>query len=197
MSFYLTLPCNSSMKYYQNNVVSDYTTKLHDSIKLEGGWEVGVSKVIFRNSIQGSIGSISFYFNDNGIDVLLQTVELACSEGDSISQVLDEFAAHKSDVANKFPSEIRDAVFHLVWTLEPNNWKGLTISIKNDKIKYSFGGYLAELLNVDENEKFSKDHLMSTRFKEVNVNLFESMFIYTDIIEDQFVGDVKTKLLDT
>ena len=40
--FYLTLPSNSSMDYYPENTVARYTTKLANTIELEGDWEVGL-----------------------------------------------------------------------------------------------------------------------------------------------------------
>jgi len=40
--FYLTLPSNSSMDYYPENTVARYTTKLANTIQLEGDWEVGL-----------------------------------------------------------------------------------------------------------------------------------------------------------
>ena len=43
--FYLTLPSNSSMQYYPENTVARYTTKLHNTIELEGVWEVGLVEI--------------------------------------------------------------------------------------------------------------------------------------------------------
>src|SRR5437870_4528740 len=45
--FYLTLPSNSSMEYYPNNTLTNYTTKLADEVSLRGEWEVGLSEIIF------------------------------------------------------------------------------------------------------------------------------------------------------
>lgn len=44
-SFYLTLPSNSSMKYFPNNTASHYFTKLPQTIDLSGEYEVGLSEV--------------------------------------------------------------------------------------------------------------------------------------------------------
>ena len=45
--FYLTLPSNSSMKYYPDNTLTKFTTKLHSAITVQGEWEVGLSEIIF------------------------------------------------------------------------------------------------------------------------------------------------------
>ena len=45
--FYLTLPSNSSAKYFPDNTLSHFVTKLHSDIALEGDWEVGLSEIVF------------------------------------------------------------------------------------------------------------------------------------------------------
>src|SRR6218665_2040231 len=40
--FYLTLPCNSSLRYFPNNAITRYTTRLESVISLSGDWEVGL-----------------------------------------------------------------------------------------------------------------------------------------------------------
>ena len=50
--FYLTLPSNSSEKYYQNNTATNFTTKLAKRIELDQQfkWEVGLSEIILPQS---------------------------------------------------------------------------------------------------------------------------------------------------
>ena len=43
--FYLTLPSNNSIKYYPENAVARYTTKLDNTIELEVEWEVGMVEI--------------------------------------------------------------------------------------------------------------------------------------------------------
>ena len=45
--FYLTLPSNSSEKYYPNNTLTQYTTKLREDITLKGDWEVGLTEILY------------------------------------------------------------------------------------------------------------------------------------------------------
>jgi hypothetical protein len=42
MSFYISLPSNSSAQIYPENLIGNYTTKLINSIDLDGDWEVGL-----------------------------------------------------------------------------------------------------------------------------------------------------------
>ena len=45
--FYITLPSDSSMKYYPDNTVAKFVTKLPEPIKLEGEYEVGLAEIIY------------------------------------------------------------------------------------------------------------------------------------------------------
>jgi hypothetical protein len=48
--FYITLPSDSSVKYFPNNTVAHYTTKLPESLNLNGDYEVGLSEIIYTKS---------------------------------------------------------------------------------------------------------------------------------------------------
>lgn len=45
--FYLTLPSNSSEKYYPDNTLTHFTTKLHNDMALIGDWEVGLTEIMY------------------------------------------------------------------------------------------------------------------------------------------------------
>lgn len=46
MSFYVTLPSNSSKEMYPEKTLTKYTTKLKNPIKLEGSYELALVEVI-------------------------------------------------------------------------------------------------------------------------------------------------------
>jgi hypothetical protein len=50
MSFYLTLPSNSSEKYYPDNTVAQFTTKLQTARELTGSWEVALAEISFTKT---------------------------------------------------------------------------------------------------------------------------------------------------
>ena len=41
----MTLPSNRSMNYYEDNTAAQCTTKLAQTIELDGDWEVGLSSI--------------------------------------------------------------------------------------------------------------------------------------------------------
>lgn len=45
--FYLTLPSNSSVNFYPGNTLTRFTTRLHDTVELNGEWEMGLSEIQF------------------------------------------------------------------------------------------------------------------------------------------------------
>ena len=190
MSFFVTLPSNASMDFY-DNVVSNYTTKLANPIKLDGDWVVGISKVLFRNSIQSSLGFFTLFHNGKS-----QKLEMSCYDGDSISQVFTDFNLHLADVLKKLPNEF-SSPFSIEISDASIGYKNIKI-IANESFSFSIGGYLGDILHVpDSNFKYDKRNPFIGRIKDIEVNMNESMFIYTDIIEDQYVGDSRSKLLDT
>lgn len=44
--FYLTLPSNSSMSFY-DNTLTNFITRLHTPVALQGDWEVGLNEIMF------------------------------------------------------------------------------------------------------------------------------------------------------
>ena len=50
--FVLTLPSNSSMDHFPNNTAARYTTKLVETLELEGAWEVGLLEIASPSSIE-------------------------------------------------------------------------------------------------------------------------------------------------
>jgi hypothetical protein len=48
--FYLTLPSNSSLDFFPNNTLTEFTTKLADTIELTDEWEVGLAEIMFPRS---------------------------------------------------------------------------------------------------------------------------------------------------
>jgi hypothetical protein len=68
MSFYVTLPSNSSYEFYPDNKLNNFTTKLHSTIKLDGDYEVGLVDISYpQNWSYRKNGKIQFKFNKNEV----------------------------------------------------------------------------------------------------------------------------------
>ena len=46
-AFYLTLPIYSSVQKFPSNILTNFTTKLPNSIFLDGVWEVGLAEILY------------------------------------------------------------------------------------------------------------------------------------------------------
>ena len=51
MSFYVTLPSDSSSKYFPENKVSHFYTRLPTPIELRGDWEVGLVEFKYPHTL--------------------------------------------------------------------------------------------------------------------------------------------------
>ena len=61
MSFFCTLPSNSSKAIFPNNLMSDYTTILLDPFKFNGQWEVALASFTYRQNIEIIVGSVQIF----------------------------------------------------------------------------------------------------------------------------------------
>ena len=67
--FYVTLPSDSSIKYYPNNTVAHFTTKLPHRIRLDGDYEVGLAEFIYPHSWFNFSKGLSAHFKNTFTDV--------------------------------------------------------------------------------------------------------------------------------
>ena len=58
MSFYITLPSNSSTEFYPSNTLQNFTTKLLSNIKLHGKYKVALVEVFFPTDYKVDYGEI-------------------------------------------------------------------------------------------------------------------------------------------
>ena len=64
----VTLPSNSSMKYFPNNKTSNFVTKLSRTLQLDGEWEVGLAEIDYPHTwynICEEKNSVEIYAPDN------------------------------------------------------------------------------------------------------------------------------------
>ena len=62
-TLYLTLPSNSSIRYYPDNTIAHHTTRLEKAISLEREWEVGLVEMQYQHSwynIDGTEGRVLY-----------------------------------------------------------------------------------------------------------------------------------------
>lgn len=189
-NFYLTLISNSSMMYYPENKTTHFSTKLPKTMKLEGEWHVGIVEFQYPCTM------LNVQEHHNVIYVS-KNVKLDHEESTSL-------VTYKSHI----PATDYDNINHLLSALNENPLLENEIRFRYDKIsKLVIGSIKTEnlvsltlsaklciQLGFEPNNNFI---LNLTGKYPVNLplGLPSQLFLYTDIIEPQYVGDVMSSLL--
>lgn len=174
MSFYVTLPSNSSMNIFSQNTVSNFTTALPSPLILEGQWVVALSKIIFHNSIESDVGSIEI------LSPIYQKIKFKVKNMAKFVEIIDPIKAELS----RLKMAIEDSTNDIKFT-------------PTDDLTFRISGALPYILNLDPFVVYSKSQPLILKKLEKTIQKTDTLFIYADFIEDQFVGDTKAKLLDT
>ena len=187
--FYVTLPSNSSMDYYPDNTLSDFTTKLFKPINLSGEYEVALTEISFPHS----------FYN------LTEPFNRVLYSGNGSQRNIREIfvpPGYYHDLAELFST-----MYELMDDLGKANIK-LTLNKNTQKVnaKLRDGAFvelhpvLAAMLGFVEKPD---DKLLSFRILnslegnlpiDLNGGLY-SLYLYTDIVADQMIGDAFAPLL--
>ena len=194
--FYLTLPSNSSMKFFPDNTAQKYVTRLANQISLSGAWEVGLFELEFQKSWYPiSAESCRFRYH-----YLLGDV--AKSE---YLRIPVGFYPSMKDVVTKINTAI--ATFSTtIWPRE--KWA----NFKYDEFTQKISVQLRKGDNFEFSEEmknvlgFSIPYMIGTMMDSYTWPADEvcdldrrvrSLYVYCDILEHVPIGDVKAPLLRT
>ena len=179
--FYLTLPSNSSMKYFPDNTVANFKVKLAETIELTGDWEVALSEfnyphtwsTIREGNRQTFIYNTGVGYNETGLiqDTHFNTIP-------DLVKALNGCMTKEGQTKIKFSYN--------------RNTRKITIDVKKDAMVW-FSGDIATALGFEQ-DTLIKKKTVSPYVADINVG-FSSMYLYTNIVDVQFVGDVKVPLL--
>ena len=189
--FYAVLPSNSSMGLYPDNKVSSYRVVLPDVMTLNPDeWEVALSEIQypnFINNIREGRNKLLFTTNDFEFTVTI-TPGYYASVPTLISQI------EKQLLTQNRPNPI-DCKFTY-----NRHYKHILISATRD-VKIFFkstdiGRMLGFINNVELKKplNYPMDIVKSDVIASVNNGNF-SMFVYSDVVKHNYVGDVKAPLL--
>ena len=177
MSFYITLPSNASMDLFPNNVVSNYTTKLIEKVRLDGQWGVALCKVIFRNSIVSDIGRITISHQKEFFNF-----DLKIEESQNFNQFFHNIIKSNKGIEALVDLKESDDDF----TITPH----ATFEMR-------LFGALPHILNIESDLVYTSSSPLKVEKSEKTIQKNDTIFIYTNIIEEQYIGDTKAQLLET
>ena len=176
---YVTLPSNSSLDYFPHNSLSSFTTKLATPLHLRGDWEVALVDVIYPHSwlnVNSQNNKYSFILRDQ----VMSAGRLPAGQYTDPQTICD---ALNESLPGSLKNNALFMVNHTTCKVEAR--------IKPEtKINLSEG--LAQLLGFSQ--KTLIDDTEASFLPDINGGLF-ALYVYTDIIENQRVGDVSAPLL--
>ncbi|CAB4024440.1 Hypothetical predicted protein [Paramuricea clavata] len=179
--FYLTLLSNSSMAYFQNSTVANFRVKLAETIVLPGQWEVALTELYYPHTWSTLKRGVQQTFLYKIGSSPYQTVVLKETQYSSIEQLTKALNVGMS----------KETQTKVKFSYNRSSRK-VSVDVKHDTTMW-FTGELATVLG------FAQDTLIEMKTSspypaDINGG-FSSMYVYTDIVDVQFVGDVKVPLL--
>jgi len=186
--FYLTLPSNSSMDYYPQNTVAQYTTKLNTSVELDGDWEVGLTEISFPYNIENVARRECFFkiSTTHGARVKITLPSGHYNEFEDVAEAL--YVAQK----NRLPPlpGPQDVPVRFIYDANADRVK-MTIM---EPFCVMFSPALARLLGFRD----MTEYCVSPFLAEHKMNFgstVRSIYTYCDLVEHVSVGDTKAPLL--
>lgn len=204
MSFYVTLPSNSSMNLFPNNTATHYSTELANELLFEVPYEVALVQIDYNHSWHYYLGEL--YFNHRGEE---HDIHLNSNEG----QTFEEFIKIVNDKIekiyipietvnadnnnenfdrNKYIDELKNRM-DFPRLIYENQTLRFNCPIKSF---FKFVGPIASYLSIKEYQKIWTNQ-MPMPIHENIFSLTQIIFVYTDIVEYQYVGDSYAPLLQT
>lgn len=211
MSFYVTLPSNSSTNYFENTI-SNFTTQLHLPITFDRPYEVALVEFSYDHYWKVNIGQLKYYHSENVIFIIDidhrdgDTIqELFKNINDNLNQALIQYELNKS---NKKTDEVHiftktgDLNFQNHTQILPflkfnTDLHQLEISTVNLNDNLRFEGLITSILNLDNFINTTTSPIKIDRKYENGIYIINFLYIYSDIVKYQYIGDTLSPLLRT
>ncbi len=88
--FYVTLPSTSSFKYFPENKISSYTTRLHAPLRLKGEWEVALVEINYPRTWYNISGDTCKIYYQGKHDQELESTQIPSGYYESAEEILHE-----------------------------------------------------------------------------------------------------------
>ena len=186
--FNVTLPSNSSSAYYANNTLSDFTTKLFKPIDLTREWEVALTEISFPHSYDITAPFNRILYSGNGSPCNVKTFNIPPSYYHDLKELFLTMHEMMDELGQR----------NIKLTLIKNSQK---VKVKLDGGAFiEFRVELAAMLGFVGKgpEKLVSVRHLNTHDGELPIDLnagMYSLYLCSDIVEDQLKGDVFAPLL--
>lgn len=206
MSFYVTLPSNSSMDYFPNNTATNFSTQLKRSMNFDFPYEVALVEIHYNHSWHNYLGELIYNHRNEA-----HVIHLNSNEGDSFQNFVDNVNSKLEEIYlqietlymrdNNLNNNLSYQELKTIIKDRPDFPK--FIYEKNRLIFnchvnsfFQFHGLIAGLLFLKEYDKIYLSQ-PPIPIRENIFSLTQAIYVYTDIIDFQYVGDSFSPLLQT
>jgi len=188
--FYVTLSSTSSKDYYSSNTISNFRVKLPTELTTEGDYEVGLADLNFPKYFKMKEQSYAVYNLKTGyskVHIIPQRVFRSSAE---LVYYINDMLYNDAEVDIKL---IIDPLTNIVTIfMGPHSGFWTEIELFNllgfyDKI--ALGDFQAPISE-------SNGYLKREATVPCTLNFVYTVYVYTDIIAMEIVGDIKARLLE-
>ena len=182
--FYLVLPSNSSLNYFPQNSLASYITKLAQPLELPGRWEAGLSEIQFKKSWFNVREGEQWIYYRRGPRDMFNAHQIPIGHYSTIQELIGTIQSVIDEVdSNRNVILSYDGIMNRVRIAVKN---GGAISMKDD---------LATMLGCESPLPSPITTSLSTPYSpDVQLGIY-SLYVYSDLLEAQAVGDSRVPLL--
>ncbi len=194
MGFLVTLPSNSSEKYYLTNTISNFKTYLPQEISLDSDYEVALTEIQYTNTFYNvnedsriELQMNLFSAENLQIQEVNRSVVIKAGYYENLSELLD---VCKEKIRDKLPNDIQNG-FDLRYMSIQRKVK-IIIPHSSKDLKVKFPPTLQAILGFDDD--YIETNTIAPRAADLSA-LVHSMYIYSNILSNRIVGDSLVPLL--
>lgn len=197
MMFYLTLPSNSSLQFYPDNTLTNFTTQLAHAVDLTGAWEVGLAEIQYPHTwhnVHQEDGWIQVTNNHGQKGKMIlppgqydTPEELIGGLNEMIEKRHYYNHAYKKMEVEAVPTNTKPMEFSYHGIT-----KKATIRIKRN-CRITMSEMLTSMLGMQSRHMSAGTH-KGTNVVDVNQG-FHSLYVYCNVVEARPVGDCEVPLL--
>ena len=181
MSFYITLPSNSSLADFPGNTLTQFTTRLKNPLRLDGNYEVALAQILFPKNWTYRNAGVMEVNSPRGKKF---QIKIQFYVYESLSQLFQRINNQIASTGSQVELEYNYEINKVFMVIAPE----LTVKF-HDQINEIFG-FTRTDFRGGVGLKCFFDKLVQTK-----INYINALYIYSDICQYQIVGDTEAPLL--
>ena len=170
------------MEYFPANTLTNFKTKLAQPVELTGDWEVALAELQYPRSWYNLRNLSNHIYRDSGGQGYFST-----------SVVLHGYYPTIREFVAAVNKTLKTDTNGDAWLTHNQLTRKMMVHVKN-KAKLVFTGRLASMIGFDKKEVLITNNTEAALPVDLEAG-FHAMYLYTDIVEPQLVGDSKVSLL--